>query len=221
VVDCVPAPPVDFRASTLSAPITFAPPKARITRAPEKPKSKERPEMAKPAPRPPSQKGLLSWAGQEKHQANSAYRTFFQKPPENYPVVKMSQQVISNACGRTIPDHLITGEMRDQPVFLPWELETRHRLKQSKLSAQPSWHLLYKEGVTFDATGGVPKDKGDKSLYMRDFGAETSVMTQSKPTLDPFGSSITIGMSDYPYLTTTYQATLGRSATMEYDRRLV
>ena len=54
----------------------------------------------------------------------------------------------------------------------------------------------------------MPHDRGELSIYMKDFNAFGGDVKPAKPTLDPFGSSISIGMSDYPYHTTTYEATL-------------
>ena len=87
-------------------------------------------------------------------------------------------------------------------------------------SSNPSFHLLYKDGLVYtDAPG--KHHVGDSSVYMQDFVHNTSVVKQSKPTLDPFGSSITISMSDRSFLGTTYQGTICQSAKMEYDRSLV
>ena len=46
-------------------------------------------------------------------------------------------------------DHLVPDKFRGGLVVLPWDLESRHRLKHKRPQAAPSWHLLYKEGVTY------------------------------------------------------------------------
>ncbi len=217
-VTSAPAPPQDFRASALSGPVTFAPPKIH-KRLPPLEQRQATPQMVKPAPRPEGQKGLLAWAGGV-NGITTTYRTFHAKHTETYPHLIPERHDISLSCGRTVPDHLVPDKHRENLVVLPWDLESRHRLKHKRPQAAPSWHLLYKDGVTFTDQSG-PHDRGELSIYMKDFTKDESKVKPSKPTLDPFGSSITIGMSDYPYHTTTYQATLGRSATMEYDRRLV
>jgi len=213
-----PAPAANYRASSLSAPVTWAPPKVP-QRLPMIEQRQSTPKMMKPAPRPEGQKGLLDWAGGVGG-ITTTYRTFHSKHAESYPQVFPARHDVSLACGRTVPDHLVPDKHRDSLVVLPWDLESRHRLKHKRPQAAPSWHLLYKEGVTYADNAG-PHDRGEQSIYMKDFVQNDSEVKPSKPTLDPFGSSITIGMSDYPYHTTTYQATLGRSAAMEYDRRLV
>ena len=120
---------------------------------------------------------------------------------------------------------------RHTAAYLPCDVESRHRLKQTRPSAQPSWHLLYKGGVkytnpdTLVGAKGLPAPggagQGERSIYQIDFVSEPSVMSRSKPMLDPFMTDVTIGMSDFPYHTTTYAATIGRSATMDYDRSLL
>ena len=217
-VTSAPGPPQDFRASSLSAPVTWAPPKIH-KRLPPLQERQKTPQMMKPAPRPEGQKGLLARAGGV-NSITTTYRTFHAKPAESYPHIDAERHDVSLACGRTVPDHLIPDKHRNSLVVLPWDLESRHRLKHKRPAAAPSWHLLYKEGVTYTDKPG-PHDRGELSIYMKDFVKDDSKVKPAKPTLDPFGSSITIGMSDYPYHTTTYQAYLGRSATMEYDRRLV
>jgi hypothetical protein len=201
-VESEPAPKQDFRASSLSAPVTWAPPKI-VKRAPALEMRQGTPAMMKPAQRPEGQKGLLAWAG-GKDQINTTYRTFHAKPSETYPHVPAERHDVSLSCGRTVPDHLVPDKHRDGLVVLPWDMESRHRLKHKRPQAQPSWHLLYKEGVVYTDKPG-PHDRGENSIYMKDFVTDTSTVKPSKPTLDPFGSSITIGMSDYPYHTTTYQ----------------
>ena len=217
-VESEPAPPQDFRASSLSAPVTWAPPKIK-KRLPPIEMRQGTPQMMKPAPRPEGQKGLLAWAGGI-NGITTTYHTFHGKHSETYPHVPAERHDVSLSCGRTVPDHLVPDKHRDGLVVLPWDMESRHRLKHKRPQAAPSWHLLYKEGVVYTDQPG-PHDRGENSIYMKDFVKDESTVKPAKPTLDPFGSSITIGMSDYPYHTTTYQATLGRSATMEYDRRLV
>mmetsp|Transcript_15791 Transcript_15791/g.38402 ORF Transcript_15791/g.38402 Transcript_15791/m.38402 type:complete len:392 (+) Transcript_15791:63-1238(+) len=205
-------------ASTLSAPVKYAPPRPAIrprTSASRVPT----PQMTKPAKPPKAMDGLLHWAGGAEG-INSMYRTYFKKPGELYASVVAIPEIMSFSCGRVVPDSLVGDQYRNAPVFLSSDLESRHRLHQKKPTAQPSWHLLYKDGVTFTDKPG-PHHPGEMSIYMRDFQNETTVMKSAKPTLDPFASSITIGMSDYPYHDTTYQGTICRSATMEYDRVLV
>ena len=42
--------------------------------------------------------------------------------------------------------------------------------------------LVLQEGVVFGADGGAPTDKGEKTIYMRDFGAE---VLPTPSTLNP------------------------------------
>jgi hypothetical protein len=204
-VTSVPAPPQDFRASSLSGPVTFAPPKIHKRLAPIEHRQPT-PQMVKPAPRPEGQKALLAWGGGVGGMT-STYRTFHTKPSETYPDVIAERHTVSLACGRTVPDNLVPDKHRDNVVILPWDMESRHRLKHKHPQAAPSWHLLYKDGVTFTDKPG-PHDRGELSIYMKDFNSFGGDVKPAKPTLDPFGSSISIGMSDYPYHTTTYEATL-------------
>ena len=216
-----PAPEVDYRASSLTGPVTYAPPKMGKRLAPVKEPRQPTPQMAKMAPKP---KGggpeLLAWPGGNVGGLTSTYRAFHTKPAEVYPDVIAERHDVSMACGRTVPDNLVGDKHRQNIVVLPWDMESRHRLKHKRPQAAPSWHLLYKDGVVYTDKPGK-HDKGELSIYGKDFVQSETEVKPAKPTLDPFGSSITVGMSDYPYHTTTYQATLGRSATMEYDRRLV
>uniref|UniRef100_A0A7S1EDF7 Uncharacterized protein n=1 Tax=Hemiselmis andersenii TaxID=464988 RepID=A0A7S1EDF7_HEMAN len=205
-------------ASSLSVPVTYAPP-----RQPLRPRStnirQATPQMSKPAPAPQPQEGLLEWGGGVSN-VNSSYRTFFTKMGERYPDVIADKPTMSFACGRSIPDALVGDEHRNIPVFLPHDSQSMHILKQKKPTSQPSWHLLYKDGVVYSDKPGA-HDPGELSIYKKDFTHQTTVVKAAKPTLDPFASSITISMSDYPYHGTTYQTTICRSAAIEYDRQLV
>jgi len=208
----------DARASALGVPVTWAPPKnvQRYVSAPER--TPPTPQMTKPAPKPKPQSGLLAWPGGG--ESNSSYRHFFKKLGEVYPSVVPQKDALSFSCGRTVPDSLVGDEFRRNPVLLPCETESRHMLKQRAPHAQPSWHLLYKDGVVY-TDGGGKHHPGDRTVYMSDFTHASTVVKQARPNLDPFGSSITISMSDHPYLSTTYQTGICHSATMQYDRHLV
>lgn len=207
----------DARSSSLTGPVTWAPPKQHTHFAPVEHRQRT-PVMARPAPKPQAQKGLLSWPGD--NQSTSTYRHHFRKMGENYPQVIPDREMLSFACGRSVPDCLVSDHARFNPVLMPCETESRHILRQRHPSSSPSFHLLYKDGVIFTQDPGK-HNPGDRTVYMADFVQQSSVVKQSKPTLDPFGSSITISMSDHPYHTTTYQAGICRSANMEYDRSLV
>jgi len=208
----------DARASALGVPVTWAPPK-NITRYQTSPeRTPPTPQMTRPAPKPKPQSGLLAWPGGG--ESNSSYRTFFRKLGDVYPSVVPQKDSLSFSCGRTVPDSLVGDEFRMNPVLLPCELETRHMLKQRRAHAQPSWHLLYKDGVVYTDAGGK-HNPGDRTVYMSDFVHSSTVVKQARPNLDPFGSSITISMSDHPYMSTTYQTGICHSATMRHDRNLV
>lgn len=99
-----PAPPQDFRSSSLSAPVTFAPPKIHKRLAPLE-QRQTTPQMVKPAPRPEGQKGLLAWAGGV-NGITTTYRTFHTKHSETYPHLIPERHDVSLSCGRTVPDHL-------------------------------------------------------------------------------------------------------------------
>jgi len=155
---------VDFRASSLSAPVTYAPPKVPHRTAPVLARM-ETPKMVKPAPRPEGQKNLLAWGGGGGIQTSS-YRMFHGKPMEKYPNVIPSRWDLSMACGRIVPEILVDNKFKNTHVSLPVDRESRRKLRQAKLTSQPSWHLLFPEGIIVDKTG-KPHDVGERSIYMK------------------------------------------------------
>ena len=70
----------------------------------------------------------------------------------------------------------VPDKHRDNMVVLPWDLESRHRLKHKRPQAAPSWHLLYKDGVTFTDQPGA-HDRGELSIYMKDFTKDESLVS--------------------------------------------
>lgn len=58
------------------------------------------------------------------------YRTYFKKLGEKYPSVVSMPQKMSFSCGRSIPDSLVDDKFRNNVVFLPVDMETRHHLHQ-------------------------------------------------------------------------------------------
>ena len=99
-------PKPDYRASSLSAPVTFAPPKVPNKPIPVDDRAAT-PQMHKPVPRPEGQKGLLAWAGGVSG-ITTTYRTFHAKPAESYPHIESERQDVSLSCGRTVPVSIVS-----------------------------------------------------------------------------------------------------------------
>jgi hypothetical protein len=118
----------DARSSSLTGPVTWAPPKMVVRHVPAPFMPPPTPRMARPAPKPQAQKGLLNWPGGGG--SNSTYRTHYHKLGEVFPSVVSSQEMMSFSCGRTVPDSLVGDQFRNNPVLLPCELESRHILRQ-------------------------------------------------------------------------------------------
>jgi hypothetical protein len=212
-------PLIDPFSSSLGKKPDFAPPKKRETVTYTKPDPKVVEAMrTKKAPPPQPHGGILTIAGGVVP-PNSRYREDFHLSREQYESIVPKQNLVTTSTLRLVPSVEIPEEAAPDKIILamPMDKQERKMLKQRHQHAQPSWHLLHKS-VHFNADGGV-HERGEVSVYSKDYKGSSGKIKPSKPTIDPFMSSIQIKMSDHTFHTTEYEDAIGRSATM--DRSLI
>lgn len=169
--------------------------------------------QAKKIVKPVSDPNLLAWAG-DVQGVNSRYREDFKHFHHRYASVIPPVQKVSLACNRLMPQSELSEYVLDRPVKskLARDKQTRFMLKKDHAVAAPSWHLLYKDGVSY--TVGKRHDPGEKSIYGLEYAAKSGSFKPTQPTIDPFESNIKIKMSDFKYLNTTYADTICASAKL-------
>jgi len=165
---------------------------------------------------PTGDKNLLTWAG-DVQGSNSRYREDYKTHHQRYKSIIPPVYTVSTACNRLIPDsELVPSVTRPVKPNLAFSKQKRFLVHQTAQAAQPSWHLLYKDGTSY--TVGEKHDPGELSVYRMEYAAKSSVVRPALPTIDPFESNIKIKMSDFKYHNTTYADTICQPANLGLEK---